>query len=143
MCNYLHGDSSEIPKTGTGWKIVRTDGTALFKSDRYTPDSDGWINWDDNNVLEWNKVPNRGDMGFCFFLDRTAASLVLKYLKRDYPRGYENCVIRKISYKQGLGKHIEDNMISDQLYEIALCKRWKLLPTKSKKKLVRFAEKEV
>ena len=61
MCNYLHGDSVPIKKTGYGWKLVLEDHDGVLYSfvshTSYKYQPDGIIFWYDEQD---------GD-GFCFF----------------------------------------------------------------------------
>ena len=118
MCNYLHPNSKPIPLSGIGYKIVNSLGGPVFNSVLRPYPIGKWI--------KWNTDAN-SSMGFCFFLNYEVAVKCHKALK-VYGKYYQQSRIVKIEYKQGLGKHAENNIILEKLFCIALCKSFKILP---------------
>lgn len=119
MCSYLHHDSKPIKKEGIGHKIFKNINRPLFTPGRIYECKDK------NNFICWN-FDFKGD-GFCFFLNRKEAVKCLNVLKRFNSETYNECFVKKIEYKKGLGKHIEDGITKCINFKIALCKQFKII----------------
>ena len=120
MCNKLHENSVAIPENGYGWKlfIIDKDGnysplTKSFKEYNYSEEK--WINY----------THDAKHYGFCFFLT-VPTKYIIDEWKHVYVREEVKVVCRKIQYKNGIGKHIENNFI-DKPVEIAICRSFRIL----------------
>jgi len=128
MCNKLHEDFEPIKKSGFAWKIFgKYPGELIacfggsyrsINDPRYRKSSKGWIVWD----LE--KGWFNDNSGFCAFRTRNEARRALGALLNPLKRRYR--IIRKIQYKEGLGKHWEDRMIGGERYETIIIKKFKI-----------------
>ena len=123
MCNFLHINSRPIPKKGTGWKIfeiVEGEHNALkpvFKkspSDTRTYPLGTLISWEDAS----------GVAGFCFFRSSSEANRAFKIIAATWSKS--KFVLLPIHYEEGMGEHAESNMVYPQLFEIALCKKFRI-----------------
>ena len=117
MCNELHKDSEPIPESGTGWKIFDNKVNREFRSFMYSEkyiETDGWISW---------RLKLPPERGFTFFLQKPD----FEYIKERFQYGNETLVLKQIEYKNGLGKHMEDRFLFDELHEIALCKDFRII----------------
>lgn len=121
MCNILHKNFKKIRQEGYRYKIFDIKDTPCFgHKQKYSKIyADNWIVWD----CEY------GD-GFCFFTSKKEAIRLLKSLKFcggdcEYGKHY----IKRIEYRQGLGKHFENNITNEsvQNYVTAICKEFKIL----------------
>lgn len=123
MCNLLHYDSKPIPAEGIGYKVFYDFYRQCFSREDYSIDKDDWIRY------------CGGQDGFCFFLTKKEAMRMLSSWRRNYRNGHHgilnsnNRSIRKIAYRGGLGKAIENNLITNRYFTIALCKEFKILET--------------
>jgi len=108
-----------------GWKIFKYEKGELLPMTYvegfdipYQKSDSRWIKW---LPRIWNS--KRGDLGFCFLLSgKTADSLLALWSNH-----HESCVIREIEYKKGLGHHLEDHIISDEPFDIALCQEFRIV----------------
>jgi hypothetical protein len=126
MCNEIHEDSRKIPKTGEGFKIFTFHGTSFYQmtgicqNSPYDCTNDGRVVWD-------KYLAASDDDGFCFFLKKEDALLILKEWQKSFPT--ETFVLLPIKYWGGLGKHMEERIIHYPacIVEIALCKEFKII----------------
>ncbi len=116
MCNELHRDYKKIKSSRYGYKIFDKNDSSCFGELGYDFE-DGWIKWDSS----------KGPGGFCFFASKKEAFKLLKQLQKYDIEGYSNHCVKKIQYKQGLGKHFENIVNDDLIFEIAICKEFKIL----------------
>ena len=80
----------------------------------------GWITWE-------NKLGEEGsiEQGFTFFLNHEQATLAAtNWMEVCSGR---NAYPKKITYQEGLGKHLETEFISCCIFEIALCKKFRII----------------
>lgn len=118
MCNQLHKEFKKIKSKGYGYKIFGIKDSPCFGFNKQMYSKickDDWIIWD----CEY------GD-GFCFFTSKKEAIRLLKSLV-NFSRDYSEHYIKRIEYRQGMGKHLECNIEKGQNYEIAICKEFKIL----------------
>lgn len=119
MCNSLHDYSTPIPEEGYGYKIFRffddEDFYSVFSHIEYQSYEDGYAKW---------MFADR-DQGFCFCLSKEECERLRNDLRKF--DGYDNCVVRKIHYRKGLGQHREYSITVYTCYETALCKEFKIL----------------
>lgn len=73
------------------------------------------------------KDKSKIDMGFCFFLNFEDAEKIRREWQKSF--GEKEFVCLKIKYKDGIGKHMENGIVSDCNVEIALCKQFALFNT--------------
>lgn len=119
MCNRLHDGSEEIPTKGKGWKIFTSkNNLGMVLYNKYNKNGSGQIVWSNET---------KGD-GFCFFMTRKEARKAIKDWK-SVTSGWkrEPISIKRIEYKQGLGKHLEDPFMYCKYYQTALCKEFKII----------------
>ena len=129
MCNKLHlGSHKEIPAEGKGYKVFTIkEGRLLpmFHHGRFTINT--WHEWDTEE--DWGS-------GFCFFLDYAEAKRCLMdcvddadgdtaFAKEECKRRVTEWVIFPIEYRQGLGSCLEDNIVGQKKYRVALAKEIK------------------
>ena len=126
MCNIIHLKSrEEIPAEGNGWKvfsIVEGFLMPMFHCGKFKVNE--WHEWDTGEY--WGS-------GFCFFLDYKEAERCLMDCVDDANRNPlkkgTNRVIRwailPVEYKQGLGSCLEDNIVGQKKYRVALAKEIK------------------
>ena len=120
MCNKLHSDSKPIKASGVGYKLF-TKGSRgslcpMARDTDYEYAPDGWIVWDffiDRCLIK--------DHGFCFLLSLKEARRLLRHWTAS------TCVIHKIQYEEGLGKHKENRITSQGSYVTALCRRFRIM----------------
>jgi hypothetical protein len=120
MCNNLHAVGQATPrpirKTGVGYKLFGVNNTGLFTNQKYhCEDKEGFICWNQN--LYYSDHVG----GFCFFLSKREATRLRKDL------GWVTCVIKKIAYQEGLGRRTETNIVVGRVYEMGLCRQFKIL----------------
>ena len=136
MCNFMHNDSVPIKKSGKGWKIFEKPQLSWIKlkpmaqlNARPYPINESII-WEDYLFQPmYDQIENKNEKGFCFFLTRKEAQRCFD----DWVYNH-NCIIRRIEYKQGLGKHNENGISGSHLYYlVALTKEFKILPIKGDK----------
>lgn len=127
MCNYLHADSSPIPKTGIGYKMFYfyANDTEMkkplpaFQRTVYRNRLDKSINLT-KRYVKWHDEID-GD-GFCFFLTLAEAErVVYTMMSNHFIR------IAKIRYREGTGKHHAIRMVRSFKPLIALAKEFKIL----------------
>lgn len=117
MCNELHHDSTPINESGFGWKIFNVDKQGNFYSLVFEI-------YFENGEAQWNKEAKEGS-GFCFFLTKEEAERAkIAWENRNTT---VNCVVKKIAYHGGLGKHQERSFIYPESFETALCTKFKVL----------------
>lgn len=130
MCNYLHEDSVEIPEKGIGWKIFNNNRTCFISLvEDYIKEDDGFVHWKEIVKTDKDEFFSCGH-GFCFFLSEEEANRLLNDLHNYGVRTYKNHNVKKIEYDLGLGKHLEDNIVSDKKYkkyETALAKKFRII----------------
>lgn len=121
MCNWIHKniESIKFKENGNGWKLFRYGYPKLLPLcyGNYRKRKDGWI--------EWDKEDQIGD-GFCFFYTRKEAQRALRDWKEKATLS-KNSVLRKIQYRNSVAKQKEDNFITGIIYEIGICKEFKIL----------------
>ena len=117
MCNFLHEPVTPIPEEGVAYKLfVKRDGyyfplTMFGYCNEYDTNPTKGVTWDEG--LE-------GD-GFCMIMTKRSARMALAEW------GFTaNIVLRKITYKKGLGKFKENDFCS-RVNTIALCKWFKII----------------
>jgi len=160
MCNFLHKNSTPITKRGVGWKIFRPclqsyqnskdirslqsyQNSAspkhigsLFSRSKYSTNKGRSVIWGYGYF---------GD-GFCFFLTKGEAEKALNLLIKstryeNYSHmgygisAYSSAVIVKITYEDGIGQHLENNMVFDTNLKIAICKKFRVHKDEKKYKL--------
>lgn len=122
MCNRLHSNSKLIPETGMGWKMfcIRNFQVVSILGEEYR--------FDPNGAVIWDGIAHKHSNGFCFFLTKEEAERANNLWNRysRYSKANRDTVVLKIQYYQGLGTHSEDNFISNEVINIALCKKFKL-----------------
>ena len=128
MCNKLHlGSHKEIPAEGKGYKVFTIKGGRLmpmFNSGKFKV----------NECHEWDTEEDWGS-GFCFFLDYKEAERCLMdcvndassyaFCREEYNRRVTEWVILPIEYRQGLGSCLENNIVGNKEYRVALAKEIK------------------
>lgn len=128
MCNSLHYDSKPIPENGFGYKIFakgpKDSLVPVFGRSTYVKTKD-WISWKPR--LYWDGEKDKTIMGFCFFSAIKEAKRMLKECQRVDSCSYNDCCIRKIQYRKGLGCHQEGEVIDGMYFKTSLCKGFKIL----------------
>ena len=123
MCNCLHSCSEPINEKGVGYKLF--DGSYLLGNvltplfglrAPYCSRQDGSVHW----------LKNKSGNGFCFFLTKKEAERLLRELQKGNNPIYKDTIVVKIKYSGGLGKHMENNIISGESFETALCESFKI-----------------
>ena len=117
MCNRIHKEHEPIKKTGVGWKLFRTNHGHFYplcKVGRFNAPTKEWVMWDE----EHPNVRNN-DAGFCFFLDEQEAE--------DTHRYWGTNVLRKIAYRRGICRQVENSFRGGHVLNVALCKSFKIL----------------
>jgi hypothetical protein len=138
MCNKLHNDSIPIEESGIAYKIFsrqsikksKTGEKRLFKMTESSFnihsifEENTWIKWDSKLYYDQD--------GFCFLLTKEEAELLATAWSfwintSEWVNTSETKFeIRKIEYKNGLGKHLENGIIEKRPFLIALCKDFKI-----------------
>jgi hypothetical protein len=128
MCNSIHLNSKPIESEGVGYKVFRKVGDDLCPMSDVSAKplcflSTGKNIWSNKIKNAWGEVEIDGD-GFCFFLDKEAAIVVLEYWVSCFRS--DKFVMLPIKYFQGLCKHIETKIRCNKPDEIALCKEFEI-----------------
>lgn len=135
MCNFLHANSRPIPKKGTGWKIFEISADnelepvfAISPYDHRT--------YPLGTLISWERA-TEATAGFCFFRSSSEANRAFKIITATWAKS--RFVLLPIHYEEGLGEHVESDMIYPLLFEVALCKKFRIgleirnSPVKNKK----------
>ena len=124
MCNFLHINSRPIPKKGTGWKIfeiVEGEHNALKPVFKMNPSDTR--TYPLGKLISWEQV-TEATAGFCFFRSSSEANRAFKIIAATWSKS--KFVLLPIHYEEGMGEHAESGMIDSQLFEIALCKKFRI-----------------
>jgi hypothetical protein len=119
MCNFLHPGAQSIPEFGIGYKVFNTEEQNNFR---------GWLRnnrYELNNIGKYMWSPKYTGNGFTFFLDKNEAIRFYQLQKKLFTK----TTLCKIYYEDGLGTHLEDNIMSNQIFQIALCKQFVIIDT--------------
>jgi len=115
MCNHLHDDSKPIKQSGIGWKVFTKIGNEYYTM------AQPLVKFNNEEKNIWNeKGSNIGD-GFCFLLSKHSAEKLRKVWMDP------KCVIKRIRFSKGLGRHIENGIASHCPISMALCKEFEII----------------
>lgn len=139
MCNRLYEKSEKIKKEGFGYKIFSLDNKNCFDETAYSKQKNNWVKWG-HSFYEQTQMNKQKELihfigkenGFCFFLTKKEAMKCLNRLQNIYLHKFNKHKIKKIQYKEGMGKHIEYQIDGDTPFEIGLCKQFKIMSRNKK-----------
>lgn len=123
MCNYVHEYHKPIPKKGIGYKLFLCDQSnnliGLFSHQPYLIDrrcakGNEWVEFDSHDFHK--------ESGFCFFLTEGEALSCRELIS---PPKKNDTLIIKIQYNDGICKQWEDKMIFGEIFNTALCKKFR------------------
>jgi hypothetical protein len=120
MCNRAIMVLHDISESGKGWKFhfKKNKTCAPIRLIDYRFDKDGWVEWDQDY----------GDNhGFCFFLTIKEARRV-RDIWNENSLNANKVSISPIEYQRGMVLKEEHAMIPDEVFYVALCKKWRWKP---------------
>lgn len=122
MCNFLHTNSRPIPKKGTGWKVFEISADNQLKP-VFADHPYDLRTYPLGTLISWEQA-TEATAGFCFFRSSSEANRLFKIITATWAKS--RFVLLPIHYEEGLGEHTESGMIYAQLFEIALCKKFRI-----------------
>lgn len=130
MCNLLHNNSKPIPEKGIGWKVFQILPKGKLGSwnwpDREYTLSRRYTKWEAKNLNTrgiFYLDMSSDKSGFCFYINRKEAIKTRDEYNKKYKarNSHIRYTVKKIKYRRGLGKHIEEGH-----GEIGIVKEYKL-----------------
>ena len=134
MCNAWHGiegGGSKIKKEGVAWRIFGPGDRPPFRRssegryiEKYRKGRDGRVKWDERET-GWDFK----QLGFAVFLTKKEAKRLLDELNKPFEGsyGFSECYIKKVEYRGGIGKHIEERITHKDTFEIGIVREFKII----------------